>query len=73
MSISEFGPGWPADRRGATVAGRASRWMTEPSAIATAALIAFSSSRTLPGQVCCEQRLHRLGVDLGDRRGVLIG
>ena len=26
--------------------------MIEPSAIATAALIAFSSSRTLPGQVC---------------------
>ena len=44
------GVGGPGGRAGRPVAGRASRWIIEPSAIATAALIAFSSSRTCPGQ-----------------------
>ena len=38
--------------RGATDSGRSSRRSTEPSARAIPALIAFSSSRTLPGQLC---------------------
>ena len=41
-----------ARSRGATDSGRSSRRSTEPSARATPALMAFSSSRMFPGQVC---------------------